>query len=283
MLKIFCLLILVLSPCFSGQLTGSLHTFGSTKGIPPKLLEAIALVESGQKSGKSTTPWPWTINVSGKGYTFPSKAAAIKAVRSFQTKGFDSIDVGVMQINLKHHPRAFPSLEDAFDPKKNIAYAAKFLLNLYLKHGSWHTAVKHYHSGNPALGANYLQKVLKAWSKTKANDFLFGPMHLVHTKPLEEKDLPAPKSFESKVSTGEKKSIPISVSFFPLKMVGNTAQPSKEHSQKSDQKPTNPGAIARNDGALPLNVTYKKPAPQKKGKLKTAPLILMATDVMPFR
>jgi hypothetical protein len=32
-----------------------------------------------------------------------------------------------MQINLKHHPGAFASLEEAFDPQKNIAYAAQFL------------------------------------------------------------------------------------------------------------------------------------------------------------
>lgn len=268
-------------PCFAGgQLMGALNTFGSTKGIPPKLLEAIALVESGQRSGSASTPWPWTINVSGKGYTYPSKAEAIKAVRTFQAKGFDSIDVGVMQINLKHHPHAFVNLEDAFDPKKNIAYAAKFLLRLYLKHGAWHTAVKYYHSGNPTLGTNYLQKVLKAWSKTKLNSFGFGPMNLVHTRPSQEQDLPEPKSFQSTVKTSEQKNIPISVSFSPIKLIGHTSQKIQEKASTSPQK-KNAGAIS-GTGIFPLTIQYQKSLKRKHQREKATPLVLVATDVMPL-
>lgn len=280
-LRLIFLWILVISPCTAGgQLMGALNIFGSTKGIPPKLLEAIALVESGQRSGSASTPWPWTINVSGKGYTYASKAEAIKAVRSFQGRGFDSIDVGIMQINLKHHPHAFANLEDAFDPKKNIAYAAKFLLRLYLKHGAWHTAVKHYHSGNPTLGNNYLQKVLKAWSKTKLDSFGFGPINLVHTRPSDEKDLPEPKSFKSTVQTKEQKNIPISVSFAPIKLMGSTPQKIQKKGSDSPQK-NNPGAIS-GGGIFPLTVQYQKPMKRKSQREKSTPLILVATDVMPL-
>jgi tetratricopeptide (TPR) repeat protein len=56
----------------------------------------------------------------------------IKAVEKFQRTGAKSIDVGIMQINLRHHPHAFRNLEEAFDPQLNIAYGAKFLKQLFL-------------------------------------------------------------------------------------------------------------------------------------------------------
>ncbi len=35
-----------------------------------------------------------------------------------------------MQVNLGYHPEAFASLEAAFDPRRNVAYATRFLLEL---------------------------------------------------------------------------------------------------------------------------------------------------------
>ena len=89
-------------------------------GIPMHLLKAVSLVESGKNVNDSMVAWPWTINVEGKGYLFRSKGEAIQAVRIHQAAGKTSIDVGPMQINLKHHPDVFKSLEEAFDPQLNI-------------------------------------------------------------------------------------------------------------------------------------------------------------------
>ena len=36
--------------------------------IPENLLLSIALTESGRKVGNNFFPWPWSINVKGKGY-----------------------------------------------------------------------------------------------------------------------------------------------------------------------------------------------------------------------
>ena len=62
---------------------------------------------------------------------------AVAAVRGLQARGVRSIDVGCMQVNLMHHPDAFPSLDVAFDPQANAAYAARFLKELYAQTGDW--------------------------------------------------------------------------------------------------------------------------------------------------
>lgn len=140
--------------------------------IPDNLLKAVAIVESGLigKKGQNAVPWPWTFNVQGKGYFFKTKQEAITAVRAFQRNGQSSIDVGCMQINLYYHPNAFHSLEEAFDPKTNISYAANFLQNNFTKHNNWKGAVAAYHSETPSLGHPYAQKVLAVWQKTPTGD-----------------------------------------------------------------------------------------------------------------
>lgn len=136
-------------------------------GIPEHLLAAIASTESGRynKQLGLSLPWPWTINVEGKGYFFDTKEEAIAAVQGFQQRGFQSIDVGCMQVNLHHHPNAFSSLEQAFDPAYNVAYAAQFLKRNYDDEGSWHKATADYHSHTLFFGEQYTRLVYSAWSR----------------------------------------------------------------------------------------------------------------------
>ncbi|MCE3231062.1 MAG: Soluble lytic murein transglycosylase and related regulatory protein [Alphaproteobacteria bacterium] len=126
-----------------------IRRYEATHGIPHKLLTAISLVEY------------------GKPYVFPTKKEAITRVRKLQEMGVTSIDVGCMQVNLKQHPSAFPTLEAAFDPATNIAYAAKFLKTKKISKGSWGSAVAHYHSSTPRFHIPYTQRVLKTWSKAQ--------------------------------------------------------------------------------------------------------------------
>jgi len=117
-------------------------------------------VESGRPDAQGViNPWPWTINVEGEGHIYDSKAEAIAAVRAYQARGIRSIDVGCMQVNLMFHPDAFGSLEQAFDPAANAAYAARFLNELYAGAHNWQQATALYHSATPELGADYQRKV----------------------------------------------------------------------------------------------------------------------------
>lgn len=231
--------------------------FPSPQGIPAKLLEAIAMIESGQRNGKVITPWPWCVNVEGKSYSYPSKEHAVKAVRQFQAQGRTSIDVGVMQINLKHHPHAFANLEDAFNPHKNIAYATKFLLSLSMKYGDWHQAIKHYHSSDPTLGQNYLQKVLGAWARVKSPQGGFSANFFQGARPLQAQplilrkvELPEPQSFQGvfpltlPAAGVDARTIPISVSFAPLNVdEGRTENGFIARRQKKKERTNNPRGI----------------------------------------
>ena len=133
--------------------------------IPQHLLMAIGSNESGRYHDglKAVVPWPWTVNAAGKGFYFASKQEAIAAVRRFQSEGIQSIDVGCMQVNLKHHAQAFTSLQNAFDPESNVAYASRFLRTNYEATHSWMKAVAYYHSQTPKYGTPYAQAVYKRW------------------------------------------------------------------------------------------------------------------------
>jgi hypothetical protein len=139
------------------------------EGIPRHLLAAISLAESGRSDERAgeTIAWPWTINAEGQGIFFATKAAAIAAVRRLQARGIRSIDVGCMQVNLLHHPEAFASLDEAFDPATNVAYAARFLKALRDEQRSWPQAVAHYHSATPDFGVPYRSKVYSLWAKVR--------------------------------------------------------------------------------------------------------------------
>jgi hypothetical protein len=132
-------------------------------GIPTGLLQAIGIVESGRRDEATGTrqPWPWTINAEREPHLFDTKDQAVAWVRQAQTRGMRSIDTGCAQVNLMHHPDAFASLEQAFDPTANADYAARFLRQLRdtTAGGNWMTAVGYYHSQTPELAETYRQQV----------------------------------------------------------------------------------------------------------------------------
>jgi hypothetical protein len=149
----------------STQCEAAIAVAEQAEALPPGLLDAIGRVESGRfdPTRFATRPWPWTINADGIGRMFATKDAAINAVRGLQAQGVRSIDVGCLQVNLMQHPKAFATLDEAFDPAANVAYAARFLRELFAESLDWTQAAAAYHSRTPDLGMAYLQQVLAAW------------------------------------------------------------------------------------------------------------------------
>ncbi|SCA57525.1 exported hypothetical protein [Candidatus Terasakiella magnetica] len=145
---------------------GATHAAEQQFNIPQNLLRAISLTESGRwvESEKANIAWPWTVASGRAGEFFPTKEQAIRHVRALQAKGIKNIDVGCMQINLRYHPDAFENLNEAFDPRSNARYSAKFLSKLFKNTKSWTKAAGHYHSTEPTKNMYYREKVLSYWN-----------------------------------------------------------------------------------------------------------------------
>jgi hypothetical protein len=141
--------------------------------LPPRLLGAISLTETGRVEHASgrVRPWPWTINAEGAGKFFETRDDAILAVKALQAQGVRSIDVGCLQVNLMYHPNAFTSLEEAFDPRDNANYAARFLNVLYTEGRDWAGAIAAYHSETPTLGDAYRVLVMARWQNNDPRTF----------------------------------------------------------------------------------------------------------------
>ena len=133
--------------------------------IPKHLLKAISLAESGRwnELNRENIAWPWTVTAGGQGRFFDTKAEAVAEVEILMTEGVRNIDVGCMQINLYYHGGAFGSVEEAFDPRSNTAYAAAYLKNMFSATGNWLDAAGYYHSTTPKLSGPYKDKVVRFW------------------------------------------------------------------------------------------------------------------------
>ena len=154
------------APSPAAQCRAAIGTAERMSGVPERLMQSIGIMESGRRDETGIrSAYPWTINAEGVGSYYATKAEAIAAVNALRARGVRSIDVGCMQVNLMYHASAFASLEEAFDPAANAAYAAKFLLRLLAQTGSWPSATAGYHSLTPEIGGEYARKVLAIWGR----------------------------------------------------------------------------------------------------------------------
>jgi Transglycosylase SLT domain len=149
-----------------------------SEDIPPGLLHAVALAESGRPhpSGGESRAWPWTVRSGPDSFYLPSKELALRKVQELRAAGRSNIDVGCMQINLGHHPTAFASLDEAFDPAANVAYGARFLKQLQEETRSWAMATGRYHSADPDRGQAYRARVHRLWRDLRRRQGGEGPL-----------------------------------------------------------------------------------------------------------
>lgn len=126
--------------------------------VPPDLLYAVALTESSKQLEHGVRPWPWTLNIAGKGHYFSSRKEACDALfrAQFETR---LIDVGITQLNMRWQPQLFGAGNrfvdpcDALDPYANLEEAAGLLREHYDVSGDWLSAAGRYHrpaGGEPA-------------------------------------------------------------------------------------------------------------------------------------
>lgn len=136
--------------------------------VPAESLYSLAMAESTRITAWGSMPWPWTLNVAGKGYHYDTREEAWQALLGFMRHyPLRRIDVGVAQVNLGWNGRYFSSVYDALDPYNNLRAAAQILRACYdARPGSWIKAAGCYHhpaGGQPA--ANYMATVRRKLSQ----------------------------------------------------------------------------------------------------------------------
>jgi Transglycosylase SLT domain len=153
------------------------HATERAEGIPPGLVHALALAESGRwlsERGRSQA-WPWTVTAGADSFYLPSKQEALQKVRELRAAGRSNIDVGCMQVNLGYHGEAFDSLDEALEPATNVAYGARFLKRLRVQTRSWARATARYHSSDPDRGKAYRDKVYRLWHELRHGRIAAAP------------------------------------------------------------------------------------------------------------
>ena len=123
--------------------------------IPSGLLSAIAGVESDFN--------PYAVNIAGKTVIASNQEEAAKTIKNALNSGITNIDIGIAQINYRWHGDNFKNIEEMINPVTNIEYAAKLLSSLFKQHGTWHKALRYYHSATPYHHRKYSRKVVIAW------------------------------------------------------------------------------------------------------------------------
>ena len=127
------------------EMTRAAHAYG----VPLGVLYAVGLTETGRRGSLQ----PLAMNVDGAPSYPGSLDEALAHFAASRRNGAKLIDIGCMQINYKFHAGRFRSLEEMFDPPRNVDYAARFLKELRRREPSWTLAVARYHAGpdnNPA-------------------------------------------------------------------------------------------------------------------------------------
>lgn len=156
------------------QRTGRLDTGGSEfkrtlwwrtgldRGIDPYLLYVVALTESARAFNDIVAPWPWALNRKGETIYLDDHEAAAAHVRSLLAIGQQSIDIGLMQVNLRWHGHRVQRAEDLLDPVTNLHVGADILAeSIASAPGDLILGVGRYHSWNDRTAAyQYGRKVL---------------------------------------------------------------------------------------------------------------------------
>ncbi|MCB5303590.1 transglycosylase SLT domain-containing protein [Yersinia sp. 2544 StPb PI] len=134
------------------QIPPAYHEIAAAARVPAESLYSLALTETSRRLPYGERPWPWTINVAGKGYRFETRDAAWQALLQFIRRyPLKRIDVGIAQVNLGWNGHLFTSFYDAFEPYTNLRVAANILRTCYdASPGSWIKAAGCYH--HPAGG-----------------------------------------------------------------------------------------------------------------------------------
>jgi hypothetical protein len=147
--------ILAGTPAAANPCTSAIDMAEREYAIPPRLLLAIAITESGVNG----IPYPWTVHVAGRAFYAPSQAAATRYLRDKKGKLRTNAFAGCMQLSVRYHRANFDAPEQMLNPESNVDYAARFLASLKADYETWAAAILRYYGGKPRASEAYLCRV----------------------------------------------------------------------------------------------------------------------------
>ena len=150
------------------SIPGGYQRVATEYDLPPALLYAVALTESGQSalSEGRFRPWPWALNINGEGHYFTSQQEALQALQVALANANSSVDIGLMQINWRYHHAALGSAWQALDPYHNLRVAAAILRDCLNEHTGWLQTAGCYHAPNDSTRAQaYARRVQQHWTQ----------------------------------------------------------------------------------------------------------------------
>lgn len=161
--------------CLAGNSVGAGETVPSgyqvvatERAIPEAIFYAVALTESGRdvEAQGIRRPWPWTLNVAGKGYYYSTRLEAWQALRDWLAQGRRSIDIGLMQVNWRYHRERLGDPWQALDPYHNMRVGAEILQDCYASRQDWWDSVGCYHApANSERASRYRRRVETQWRR----------------------------------------------------------------------------------------------------------------------
>ncbi|MGF1500267.1 MAG: lytic transglycosylase domain-containing protein [Paracoccaceae bacterium] len=154
--------------------------------VPSELMLAITEVETRKRFRGESGPWPWTLNIAGRGHWLASPASAAARAEAAIAAGTTSVDVGCFQLNWRWHGQAFPSVRSMLEPRRSARYAAQFLRGLYEETGDWMTAASYYHSRTPRHAARYRRLIAGALADAGEVDQVLAAVPRPKTAPRTE-------------------------------------------------------------------------------------------------
>lgn len=135
------------------------HIAAHAASVPPQVLYALAVQESGTLLRGKLIPWPWTLNVATVSYRYPNKDAACSALMQAITQvGPKRVDAGLGQLNIGWQRERLAHPCDALDPYLNLSIAARILAEHRPISTDWVDAAGRYHhpaGGRPAERYRY--------------------------------------------------------------------------------------------------------------------------------
>lgn len=140
------------------SLAGSIfEKVGKKVEVDPLLLYAVALTESALYAGSGNiAPYPYVIRSDEGPKFFDEFEAAEKELKRVLQRTHN-VDVGLMQINLRHHPQPHPT--HLLNPEANLEYGAKYLKKTMASTEDPVVGVGRYHSYTERLANWYGRRV----------------------------------------------------------------------------------------------------------------------------